>query len=80
MNPEFSKLRQREVQEQSQPSIQREQAQASQEQKFETVEELLRYDSAQNPVPPTVAEKLNDTLAQEPPPEQSWWQKLFGRK
>ena len=45
---------------------------------FARVEELLQYDSEQNPVPPEVAERVNDTIRKEQPARQGWWQKVFG--
>lgn len=75
MNPEFSKLQQRQ-QEELHQTAQLNQGSA-QETTFETVDDLLRFDSEQNPIPPVVAEKLNDTLSQEQPPPASWWQRLF---
>ena len=45
---------------------------------FGAVEEMLRFDSAQNPVPGTVAERLQKSVERakiEPP--QPWWKKLF---
>lgn len=56
------------------------QASASQGRNFSSVEELLSFDREQNPVPPAVAERVNESLAAEPArPKTSWWQKLFGK-
>ena len=77
MNPEFSKLQQKEHQQDIHQAASQMKSGSDQERQFETVEELLRFDSEQNPVPGGVAEKLNESLAKEPPPPQSWWQKLF---
>lgn len=44
---------------------------------FATAEEMIRHDAAQAPVPPAVAERLQKSIAQEPKPERSWWQRLF---
>ena len=79
MNPEFSKLRheERTEAEQSHAQIQSEQSQANANE-FASVDELLRFDSDQNPVPTEVAEKLNRSIAAEPRPERSWFKKLFG--
>jgi hypothetical protein len=45
---------------------------------FATVDEALRADAAQTPVPPAVAERLNESIRQEPKP-RSWWQRFTGR-
>ena len=82
MNPEQSKLRQEQRTEQREESA-TEQMQNSSNQsevrEFATVEELLRYDNEQNPVPSEVAEKLGKSLEAEPAaPRQSWFKKLLG--
>ena len=79
MNPEFSKLRheQRTEAEQSHAQVQSQQSQVKANE-FATVDELLRFDSDQNPVPPEVGERLNRSLAAEPKPQRSWFRKLFG--
>lgn len=46
---------------------------------FATVEELIRADAGQTPVPPAVTERLNKSLRREPPPARSWWQRITGR-
>ena len=46
---------------------------------FETAVELLRHDSEQTPVPPTVAKRLNASLERRPKPRPTWWQRLFKR-
>ncbi|MGD0539385.1 MAG: hypothetical protein ABSC03_17265, partial [Verrucomicrobiota bacterium] len=46
---------------------------------FATPEELLRLDAAQNPPPPRVEERLQQSLATEPAPAQPWWRRLFRR-
>lgn len=46
---------------------------------FATPEELLRFDAAQTPVPPAVADKLQQSIQREPAPAppQSWWRRWF---
>jgi len=46
---------------------------------FASVEEMLRHDAVQTPVPPTVAQKLADSLRELPNPNRTWWQRLLGR-
>ena len=77
MKPEQTKLQQHAEQEQAQEQIQATQSQA-QVKEFATVDDLLRYDSEQNPVPPEVAERLNRSLESEPKPPLPWYKKLFG--
>jgi len=42
------------------------------------VEEMLRFDSDQNPVPLEISERLNKSIAAEPKPQRSWFSKFFG--
>ncbi|MGZ8900344.1 MAG: hypothetical protein ACXW3Z_09640 [Limisphaerales bacterium] len=78
MNPEQSKLRQEQREESATEHIQ-DISNQSEVKEFATVEELLRYDTEQNPVPATVAEKLGKSLEAEPAtPRQSWFKKLLG--
>lgn len=45
---------------------------------FASVEEMLRHDHAQTEVPPVVAERLKQSIAQEPTPARPWWRRWFG--
>jgi len=47
---------------------------------FGSVEEMLRHDAAQHPVPPGLSGRLRQSLAKAPEPAPSWWQRLFKRK
>ena len=75
MSAEQSKLRQEAEQEQQQIQSAVNQGTVKE---FATVDDLLRYDSEQNPVPAEVAERLGKSLEAEPKPEQPWYRKLFG--
>jgi hypothetical protein len=44
---------------------------------FQTAEELLRHDAAQTAVPPEIARRLSQSIAQSPPPRRPWWRKLL---
>ena len=44
---------------------------------FAAAEEMLRHDAGLIPVPPTLAERLQKSVASEPAPPKSWWQRLF---
>jgi hypothetical protein len=74
MNSESSKLRQKEAAH-SQQAERQGSAQAPLE--FASVEEMLRHDSGQNPVPPEVGDRLGHSIAAEPKPTMSWLRKLF---
>jgi hypothetical protein len=45
---------------------------------FENVEQLLRYDAAQTAIPPEIANRLNRSVEESPPPRRSWWRRIFG--
>lgn len=55
----------------------RQQSQRPPAQEFMAVEDLLRHDAAQTPVPPNVAGRLRESLAREPRPAASWWRRLL---
>ena len=81
MSAEQSRLRQEQREEQKTAEVQNS-AQINRSgdaggKEFATVEELLRYDSEQNPVPPEVAERLGRTLANEPKQEKPWYKRIF---
>jgi hypothetical protein len=46
---------------------------------FASVEEVLRHDAGQTAVPPGIAERLARSVQKVPPPERSWWQRVFQR-
>lgn len=48
-------------------------------QEFTSVEEVLRHNAAQTEVPPVIAERLTKSIQNIPPPERSWWQRVFRR-
>jgi hypothetical protein len=79
MNPERTNLKQqiRVEQDSAHEQFHHENSQA-QVKEFASVEDLLRYDSEQNPVPPEVADRLGRSLEAEPKPEKPWYKKLFG--
>jgi hypothetical protein len=47
--------------------------------KFETAEEVLRFDAAQTQVPPAVAQRLQDSVSREPRTPEPWWKRWLGR-
>jgi hypothetical protein len=53
------------------------QGQHSAAQEFATVEEMLRHDAEQTPVPPAIAQRLQESLNEAPAPPQSWWRRFL---
>jgi len=47
---------------------------------FATPEDAIRTDVAQNPPPPEIAERLNESIAAEPKRGSSFWAKLGFKK
>ncbi len=46
---------------------------------FANVEEMLRFDAAQNTPPEALGGRVQQSIAAEPAPaKNSWWQRLFG--
>ena len=45
---------------------------------FATPEEMLRYDAARTEVPATIAQRLQQSVAESGPPRRRWWRRLFG--
>ena len=74
MNRPTSKLNQRQHEE---TVSQQQSTQETATVEFTTAEEMLRHDAAQAAVPPAVAERLQRSIANEPKPQPSWWQRLF---
>jgi hypothetical protein len=75
MNSENSRLRQNE---EIQTRQQERQQSAQNALEFGSVEEMLRHDSRENPVPPEVQHRLGSSMSKEPKPQKSWFKKLFG--
>jgi len=46
---------------------------------FANAEEMLRHDAIHTPVPPAIAERLEQSLAQLPRPARSWWRRILGQ-
>ncbi len=65
--------------EEQQQVVSGQQTQQQTAREFATVEELLRHDARQTPVPPGIAQRLQDSVNQLPaPPSRSWWRRFFG--
>jgi hypothetical protein len=70
-------LKARQAQESEELTVQASQTQ--QEREFATVEELLRHDAGQNPVPGSVAQRLAESIGTEPAkPSKPWWKRILG--
>jgi len=66
-------------QEQEQLAAQQQQQQTSSAQEFASVEEMLRHDALHTPVPPRIAQRLDESISQlPPPPSRAWWRRFFG--
>jgi hypothetical protein len=76
MKPEYTKLRQEQAAAQAQGLG--ELAAQTNGRDFASVEELLRHDSENNPVPPEIGERLNASLEAEVPREKPWYKRIFG--
>jgi hypothetical protein len=66
----------------SQQQAEEQQTAAHQEQtkpgvEFNSVEELLRHDASQTPVPPGIEHRLQESL-ERTPHSKSWWRRWFG--
>jgi hypothetical protein len=75
MNPKIPKLQQQQKQEAVEQTGQLRTAR-----EFASVEEMLRDDAAQTGPPPRLAHRVAESIAKEPKPERSWWQRLFSRR
>jgi hypothetical protein len=47
---------------------------------FASVEELLRFDAGQTAVPPAIAERLGQSVGNEPNPSRPWWRRWLNQK
>jgi hypothetical protein len=76
MKPPTSKLQQRQQEETAQSQELKQQAATR---GFASVEEMLRFDALQNPVPEAVKTRLTESVQKEPRPDKSrsWWRRLL---
>jgi len=66
-------------QEQQALAAEQQQAQSAAAQEFASVEEMLRHDALHTPVPPAIANRLEESVKQLPPPSsRAWWRRFFG--
>jgi hypothetical protein len=79
MNPDPSKLRQQQ-QQAEEATEQQVQQEGRVDRQFDSPEEMIRFDTAQTVPPESIAERLKESIAREPTPPKSWWQRLFRRQ
>jgi len=65
--------------EEVQQTLSQQQSAETQAREFESAEEMLRHDAIHTPVPPAIAERLEQSLAELPPPPRSWWRRILGQ-
>ncbi len=70
--------RQTKLTEQEQQIAAQQQTQQQSAREFASVEEMLRHDAVHTPVPPAIAHRLRESIAQEPRAPRAWWRRLFG--
>jgi hypothetical protein len=66
------KLVQRQAQQQEVTPVEK-----STEREFENAEELLRHDALHTPVPPRIAQRLQESLDKTPALPQPWWRRFM---
>ena len=65
------------AQEQQVSQVQSQQTQTIRE--FASPDELLRFDRQQTMVPPEIAQRLGQSLQNEPRPPKPWWRRWLGQ-
>jgi len=70
--------RQTKLTSQEQEQLSETQSQQTSAREFASAEEMLREDASQTVVPPAIAERLSQSIQNEPRPERSWWKRLLG--
>jgi hypothetical protein len=64
---------------QEQLAAQEQQTQKAAPLEFSSVEAMLRHDALHTPVPPTIENRLRDSIAQTAPAPRPWWRRWFGK-
>ena len=64
-------------QEQAQQDLSHQQNQQQAVREFASAEAMLRHDALQTPVPPSIARRLKESIAQVP--RRSWLRRFFGQ-
>ena len=73
------KLTHSEKQSEQEAVVGQETAQTQTAREFASVEALLQHDAKETAVPASIAQRLQETVRQLPPPvRQQWWRRFFG--
>jgi hypothetical protein len=75
MNEKQNHLRQR----LSETKDARQASNAEQTQEFSTVEDLIRFDATSVEPPESLARRVNESAAAEPPTKDPWWRRIWTR-
>jgi hypothetical protein len=79
MEQNHSQLRHRHEEQQESTAVsQNTETESVQGQEFASPEEAIRFDAAQTPLPPAIADRLRSSLAKEPKTRRSWWRRWTG--
>lgn len=78
MNPP-KKLTSQQRAEEQQTTAHQQHAESTREVEFNSVEDMLRHDAAQTPVPPGIEHRLQQSLSKTSTNAMSWWRRFFGR-
>jgi hypothetical protein len=46
-------------------------------QQFESVEQLIRHDAGQTLPPPSIAQRLSESIGSPEPPRRAWWRRFL---
>jgi len=65
--------------EHEQQGFARQQTQQPSAREFASAEEMLRHDALHTPVPPSIGQRLQESLGQFRPPVRSWWRRWLGQ-
>jgi negative regulator of sigma E activity len=78
MEPNLPRNELRQQQQQNHELAQTQGLQSTQGKEFSSVEEMLRFDAAQNPPPEAIRNRLEASVEAEPAPQKPWWKRWFG--
>ena len=71
----------RKLEHKNEEQLEQQSASAQQEKvrEFGSAEEMLRCDAERTEVPAEIGARLRESIANEPPPQKNWWQRMFGK-
>lgn len=73
MNPELPRLRQ---QQREQEQLAHSSDSKAVAREFASAEEMIRHDTKEIEVPPSIAHRLNESIKREPKPAKPWWKRF----